>query len=181
MRLNLLPYLMMVFALTSCRQIPDPMRNNIVLTDEIHQVADSIAHLESLLKKLPEDPMMGSFLDDEGNLYVNTEKVGLLKNALSDSTIRGNPVFKNFSDSDFKQFISITVFLLRNHIDASRKNNVSGLFTHEYRRTDENVYNDIRDIMVDVDTTSKPFTKHYQILDRKDNMVLVAPIEVKVR
>jgi len=180
MRSNLL-FLLLAFALTSCGQISDPLRNKIELVDEVHQVADSIINLESLLKKLPADPMLGSFLDDEGYLYVNTEKIGLLKKALSDSTFRSNAVFKDFNDKDFNKFISITIFLLKNHIDGSRKNNVSGLFTHQYRQTEENVYDDLRYILVGVDTTSKTFMKYYQILDRKDNMVLVAPIEVKVR
>lgn len=181
MHSNLLFCLSVAFALTSCGQITDPVRTKIALTDEIHQVADSITYLESLLNKLPTDPLQGSFLDNEGYLYVNTKKIGLLKNALSDSTIRNNPVFKDFSDNDFKRFISITVFLLKNHIDASGKDNTTGLFTHQYRKTEEYVYVDMRDILVNVDTTSKIFIEHYQILDRKDNMVLVAPVDIKIR
>lgn len=170
----------MAIVVVSCGQIQDPLRNKIVLIDEINQVSDSILNIQLLLDKLPKDPIIGSFIDREGHLYVNTKKVGLLKEALNDPSIRSDSVFENFSNDDFTRFISITVFLLQNHIYGSRKDNLSGMFVHEYRRTEENVYTDIRDIMVNIDTTSSRFMNQYQILDKKENLVLVAPLDADI-
>jgi len=169
-----------MFALTSCGQITDPLRNKINLTDEINTVADSIIYIESLIKKLPASTIVGSFIDDDGYLYLNSKKIGLLENALSDSSMMQNEVFINFNEQDYQKLISITIFLLKNHIDASGIDNITGLFTHQYRRTDEYTYRDLRYIMVNVDTTSRKFGDHYQVLDKKENMLLVAPIDVKV-
>lgn len=54
------------------------------------------------------------------------------------------------------------------------------MFVNEYKRTEENVYNDIREIMVNIDTTSSRFMNQYQILDRKENLVLVAPLDADI-
>ncbi len=179
MRYNLLFYLMAV-VVVSCSQIRDPLRNKIVFRDEINQVSDSILNIQLLLDKLPKDPVINCFIDREGYLYVNNKKVGFLKEALNDPSVRSDSVFKNFSNDDFTRFISITVFLLQNHIDASRKDIVSGMFVHGYRRTEENVYNDVREIMVNIDTTSSGFMNQNQILDRTENLVLVAPLDADI-
>jgi len=168
-------------ALTSCGQIPDPLRNKINFRDEISNVADSITYMELLIKKLPAKSIVGSFLDDDGYLYVNSEKIGSLKHALSDSSMMHNAVFKDFSKDEYQKFISITIFLLKNYIDASGIDNITGLFTHEYRRTEEYTYRDLRYIMVNVDTTSQNFFEHYQVIDSKENVFLVAPIDTKVK
>jgi hypothetical protein len=181
MRFDILLLSCLIFALTSCGQIPDPLRNKIDLRAEIGDVADSIIYIEALIKKLPASSIVGSFMDDDGYLYVNSKKIGLLENALADTSMINNVVFRNLSQHDYQKFISITIFLLKNHIDASGIDNITGLFTHQYRITEEYAYRDLRYIMVNVDTTSRKFNEHYQILDRRENMMLVAPIDIKVK
>jgi len=180
MRSNLLFYLLMLLALKSCGQISDPLRNKIVLNDEINEVSDLISNLESLLRKLSENQVVSSSVDNEGYLYVNSKKLGLIKGALLDSAIRNDSIFSAFTKNDYDRFITITIYLLKNHIGYSMRDNASGLFVHGYRETEENSYSDVRNIMVNVDTTSAKFHKIYQILDRKENMVLVAPADAKI-
>lgn len=169
------------FVLCSCGQIPDPLRNRIELTDEIRVVSDSLICYESLLKKLPDNGILNAFVDHDGYLYVNEKKLVPLKEALNNSSVKADSVFSNFSDNDYERFIGLTIFLLRNHLSLSMRDNRSGYFVHAYRQTLENSYVDIRDIMVNVDTTSPKFVKQYQILDQKENMILVAPIDVDVK
>src|SRR5688572_8354688 len=119
MRINFLIYCLITLAFTSCGQIPDPLRNKIELNNDINQVADSILRMQELLKKLPKDQILSSFTDREGFLFVNGKKLGLLKDAMSDSSIRKNPVFIYFTDDHFANFISISIFLLKNHIGYS--------------------------------------------------------------
>lgn len=180
MRLNFFFYCFITLAISSCGQIPDPLRNNIEFADNINQVADSILRMEDLLKKTPKQPVLSSFTDNEGFLFVNGKRLGLLKNAVNDSSIRSAPVFIKFSNDDYVKFISISIFLLKNYIGYSMRDNVSGLFVHGYRETKENSYDDMREIMVGVDTTAPVFVKRYQILDRKENVILVAPIDARV-
>ncbi|NBW35358.1 MAG: hypothetical protein EBR30_10140 [Cytophagia bacterium] len=170
-----------VIAVNSCSQISEPLRNKISFNDETSQVLDSIYIMEELLRKLPKGEVISSFVDNDGYLFVNAKKIGLMKNALTNSLIRNDSIFVNFTDKDYKRFISITTYLLRNQIGYSMKNNLSGLFVHGYRETSENTYNDVREIMIYVDTTSKNFKNYYQILDSKENMVLVAPLAVKIK
>jgi len=165
----------------SCGQMSDPLRNKIDFPDNINQVSDSIKLMESLFKKIPQHERINYFIDSEGNLYVNNKKLGALNEAFNNSSIRDDSVFLDFSDMEYQKFISIIVFLLKNNIDASVKDNTSGFFAFEYRKTPEYTYNDLRDIIIDVDTTAPLFVKRFQILDRKGNMILVAPIDVKIK
>jgi hypothetical protein len=87
-----------LLAFTSCTRVEDPLRNKISFTDEPIHVLDSIVKMERLLKQLPKSQVINSFVDNEGYLFVNNKKVGLLKDALSVSSIRRESVFVNFTD-----------------------------------------------------------------------------------
>jgi hypothetical protein len=178
-------FLFFVFAfasleLTSCGQIPDPLRNKLEFNDHVNSVADSLATMEMLLKKIPKSDVLSTFTDKGGILFVNGKKLGPLSRAVNDSTIRQDSVFKDFTNEDYVQFITLSVYLLKNQIGYSMRDNVSGIFVHGYRETEENSYDDLREIVIDVDTTSSLFGKRYQILDHSENMTLVAPIDAKI-
>src|SRR5262245_48763259 len=134
------------FGLTSCGQISDPLRNKIKFPDKVNQVADSVIAMEELLVKLPPGQILSSTTDFEGFLIVNGKRLGLLQSAINDSLTRNDPIFSNFTNSDFSKFISISLFLLRNNIGYSMRDNASGLFVHGYREIVENSYNDMREI-----------------------------------
>jgi len=168
--------LLLIVTMNSCRRRTDPVRDVIELPSGVTQVADSISYLETLATKLPPTQVLGSFLDNEGYLYVNTEKIGLLEKASRDSTIRNSPVFGGFSDDDYHRFILITKFLQKNHIDGWMRDNASGLFIYEYRSITLHEFNDLRYVMLNVDTTSKVFQSNYRILDRSGKLVLVIPV-----
>jgi hypothetical protein len=136
--------------------------------------------LEELLARLPKQEVLSSFTDEEGYLFVNGKKIGILSDALNDSTVRRDSVFAGFTDSEFQGFISISIYLLKNHIGYSMRDNLSGLFLHGYRETEDNSYNSMREIIVNVDTTSTIFVKRYQVVDRKNNVILVTPIDAEV-
>jgi hypothetical protein len=170
-----------LFEFTSCGQISEPLRNKIEFEDHINSVADSLFDMETLLKKLPTGDVLSTFTDKSGILFVNGRKLGPLNGAIDDLTIRQDSVFKQFTNEDYIQFVTLSIYLLKNHIGYSMRDNVSGFFVHGYRETDENSYNDMREVMINVDTTSDRFVKRYQILDRSENITLVAPIDANVK
>lgn len=172
---------LLAFWISSCSQVPDPLRNKIEFNAETYQVADSLLRMEELLRKLSPSQVLSSSTDIDGYLFVNGKKMGLLEFATKDSLTRNDPVFKNLLEEDYSEFISLSIFLLKNNIGYSMRDNLSGVFVHGYRETSENSYNDVREIIVNVDVTSVNFLKRYQILDQKENLVLVAPIDAKVK
>jgi hypothetical protein len=160
-----------------------PLRNKIVFEDKIEAVADSMERMHFLLEKIPITGRVNYFMDREGNLYISNEKIGSLKGAINNPTIREDVAFEKFTNQEINDFFNIMAFLYKNHIDAANLQNQVGEFLFTYRRTDENTFDDLREIMIVnsyQDTVSSGFKRTYQVLDKKSNLLLVAPKSAKV-
>lgn len=167
----------------SCNQ-EIPLRNKIIFQDSVMLVADSIAKMEKLLYKLPENERVNYFMDNKGNLFINNKKLGTLKGAINNSRIRSDESFKNFTSQEIDEFFNLMVYLLRNHIDGAVMELSVGKFVYGYRQTKENKFNDVREIIFmqdEADINSAEFYKTYQLLDKKNSLVLVAPASAKIR
>lgn len=171
---------MVGITLCSCGQNQSSVRNKIFVKNNVYELADSLAVIGSLLQRLPKDEMINYFLDLDGNLYVNNRKLGPLKGAEKNMEIRQNSLFNTFSELEFQRFISLIKYMLGNNIDSSRKDNVTGTIIHEYRRTSENSFDDVREIIIDADTLSTSFKKAFQVIDKKGRLTLVVPYDVRI-
>lgn len=168
-------------ALCACCQTHDETRNRIVFINDVSEVYDSLHQMEKVIKFLPPHDLKGWFIDNEDSIFINTESVFGLQDISSHESIKPeHPLLKNMTEETFQRFVTLIVFLKKNQIYGSHIDNMSGLMFHEYRRTKENLYNDVRKIMIDVDTTSNTFVQHFQILDSYQHVVLCAPLDADI-
>ena len=162
----------------------NPVRNKMVFENKIETVADSVARMDALMIKISRTGTNGYFLTNEGYLYFNSEKIGPIKGAINNPKIRKDMAFEHMSDQEINSFFYIMAFLLKNHIDGGYKHRVTGQYVYNYRRTAENSYDDLREILFvrsQQDTLSSEFRNTYQILDQKSNLVLIAPKKAQIR
>ena len=168
-------------ALSSCQRI-DPARNKIVFNDKFEVVQDSLIRMQALLKKLPKTFRINYFVDQQGYLYVNNTKLGLLKGAINSPLIRKDMSFEKFTDKEFKSFFWLMSFLVKNHISSSSFEPSIQSFVFDYRETVEGRYTDIRDIVVNTDKNFDNTIKDsYQIIDQVGRLKLLARHDVKIR
>jgi len=162
----------------------EPLRNKIVFEDDVNVVLDSLQKMNELMEKMPTNTrMVNYFMDREGYLYLGAEKIALLKGAINKPKVREDMAFENFTDKEINEFFYLMAFLLKNHVDAANLEKPIDKFLFSYRRTDENSYNDLRDIMIvgsPYDTTTRYFKETYQVLDENLNLVLVAPSDASI-
>lgn len=157
-------------------------RNKIAFEDDIQVVADSIAKMDALMYKLPENRRINYFIDKEGNLFINNEEIGSLKGAINNERVRRDEAFDNFTDEEINQFFNLMAYLLQNHIDGAVMELSVREFVFTYRRTAENRYDDVREvILIDNQSDTSLFENTYQILDSKNSLALVAPKDARIR
>jgi len=163
----------------------NPVRNQIVFEENIESVADSLGKMNRLLHKFPtRTRRVNYFMDREGYLYLGAQKIAPLKGAINNPKVRDDMFFENFTDDEITQFFYLMAYLLKNNIDASNLEKPIGKYLFNYWRTEENRFNDMREIMIvesSRDTLNSYFKETFQILDRKSNLVLIAPRKAEIR
>ena len=163
----------------------NPMRNQIVFAENIKSVTDSLFKMNELLHKFPtRTRMVNYFMDHKGYLYLGAERIAPLKGAINNPKVRNDMFFENFTDDEITEFFYLIAYLRMNNIDASYLEKPLGKYLYDYRRTDENRFIDMREIMIvesSSDTLNSYFKETFQILDRKSNLVLVAPRGITIR
>jgi len=177
----MLNVLVVLLCSISCNQEISP-RNKIVFEDNVDVVADSIKQMDELLYKFPKNEQINYFMDNEGSLYVNNEKLGSLVGAINNTEIRNHKVFKNFANEEINDFFNLMAFLLYNHIDGAVMELSIQKFVYGYRKTPENRFDDLREIVIldgANNTLSGDFKKIYKVLDEKSNLALIAPLGVE--
>lgn len=166
---------MIVVIVSSCSKNPVE-RNTIVFEAEIRDVQDSLITMMKLLTLLPKrsDNLNINYTIKRGKLYANYS-------FLKDSIIEvGNP-FSPFGGSEKKDFTSLAIYLNKNHISSAYFDESSSLWRFIYRDIPDITYNDSRDIVVLSNKEAKPIELTDKILDKKDRLYLVAPIDAKIR
>src|SRR5688572_18899012 len=74
-----------------------PRKNSIEFNRPLHEVADSIYRMEILLEKFPKTYTVNYSVDNEGQLYLNSQKIAPLKNAINNPKVRKDMVFRDFN------------------------------------------------------------------------------------
>lgn len=161
-----------------------PYRNQFVFEDNSQEVSRKVAEMESLMEKILKTGTHNYFIDNKGYLYLGSEKIAPIKGAINNPEVRTDFTFKNFTDKEFRSFFYLMAYLTKNHISSSYRDKTIGRFVFTYRKIPDESYNDVREIMVvhnEQDTTNSNFKEAYQILDRRENMVLLAPSDAVIR
>lgn len=169
--------LTLTLVLTMCRRASDPLRDSLSFDVTCESIRHSLLLIEDFLEKIPKNEVYSCSLDDSKRLFMNGQNLGLVTDSISRNEIRNHYLFSSFSDQEYNEFLSTLGFLYENNIDYSLKDNLSGFYVHGYRQTDENSFEDLRKIIVSVDTNSHSLKSYYRVLDNKCGMVLVMPID----
>lgn len=159
-------------------------RDQLIFETQNKEVAIKINEMETLMLKMLKTGSHNYFIDNDGYLYLGSEKVAPLEGAINNSKVRNDLAFRQFTDEEFKKFFYLMRYLIDNHFDSSYRNKVIERFVFSYRSIPDMGYNNIRSIMIvhrAQDTLSSIFKHNYQILDRKLNLVLIAPSDAKIR
>lgn len=158
------------------KQEIDPVRNNLVFESSIKEVADSIKRMEYLMRKFPETGMINYYVDDDGYLYLNSEKIAPLKGAINNQKVRDDMVFEKFSKDEINEFFRLMAFLWKNYISNVGKEPVIDSFTFYYRESEYENKENSRSIIVvhhSTDTTSANFKRYYSVIDCKEDLALL--------
>ena len=161
------------FFITGCSNINE--RNTLSFKVSSSTIADSIKEMNSLLSSYNE---VNYYIDDANVLFIGTKEVGKVDSAFI-SNLKSNPL--NFTNTDIRIF-SIIQFLKYNEINSCFRHRDLGVIVYDYKPPKDDSFEDVRYIVLDdgqLDTNSSRFSNSQYILDRKDSLLLIAPLEKK--
>lgn len=154
----------------------DSTRNRLIFESPIEQVADSIKRMEYLMSKFPKTGMVNYFVDTDGYLYLNNQKIAPLMGAINNKKVTGDLVFEQFNDQQINEFFRLMAYLWRNHITSCHKESLIKMFAFSYMEKEiQNAQNYWMIVIPKkaTDTVSFEFKNHFEILDKKEGLVLI--------
>lgn len=162
---------------------PSIYKRQIVFEDSAKSVQDSMIVLQKICESVNDKDFINCIIipiDGDTTFTFNTVSLGSFKSVSPSDT-----AFKNMERADAVKLLSIMTFLSRNHITGIYHDTAIGLWVYPYGTDfyDRNI-NYIRNLYIwnePKDTLSPSFEYYYKILDRKENIVLLAPNDVRYR
>jgi hypothetical protein len=165
--------IIVLFLSITCQCTND--RNKISFNVPIVAMEDSIKVMNSILSSYSE---FNYYLDDANVLYLGTNKVAKI-----DSNFLGqaNSLHSKYTGND-KRFFSIILFLKANSINSCYRDKQLGVIVYDFKPTKDDRFEDIRLVIINdnqIDTKSMWFKKLYNILDDKEDLLLISPIDYR--
>lgn len=183
-KLHYVSLLCLCALITVCCTSSSNDRNRIVFKDSIDEVQDSLRLINTLLNKANEAEVKNVFFDGNNFIYVNNVKVAPMSVGDKIDFLGKVAQITGLSLSESFKLVSLARFLRDNYVSGCFKHRLFGIYFFNYRRTFENVFEDQRYILVfDQNTrrTKGSFIESYQLIDRKGDLVLLAPAGVKLK
>lgn len=148
-------------------------RDTISFKVPLSVMADSIKMMNSLLSTYNE---VNYYIDDANVLLIGTKEIGKI-----DSSFLAHLKLdtSNYTKTDLRIF-SIILFLKSNEINSCFRHRDLGVIVYDYRPTKDDRFEDVRYVVLDdgqLDINSSRFKNSQHILDKKDNLLLIAPID----
>jgi hypothetical protein len=160
------------------------VRNTISFKDSVTTVQDSIKLMTSYLDRIKDADVKNLFFDHDDYLYINNVKIARMSIGDRIDFLDSVQHVTGLSKSDSYKLVSLALFLKDNNISACFKHHFFGEYFYEYRPTLENDYEDIRYILI-YDESLKDLKGSdvisYQLLDRKQDLLLIAPADIKIK
>ncbi len=148
-------------------------RNTITFKVPIAVMGDSIKVMNSLVNPYAE---FNYYIDDVNVLYLSNHMIGKIDSSFL-AQIKLKP--SNYSKNDVRIF-SLILFLKNNEINSCFKLTELGVLVYDYKPTKEDRFEDIRYILLEndhIDINSMRFRNSYITLDKKNGLILIAPID----
>ncbi|WP_276374885.1 hypothetical protein [Chryseolinea sp. H1M3-3] len=159
-------------------------RNEIVFNNSVAMVQDSVKLMGHLLDQINDAEVKNFFFDNEEYLFINNKKIGRMAIGDKISFIDTVKNVTGLNEIESFKFVSLALFLKNNFISGCFKHRIFGIYLYNYKVTLENAYEDQRYIMVVEESTKKikgSYVESYQIVDRKEDLLLIAPADIKIR
>lgn len=162
---------------SACRQ--SSTRDKLIFIDSANEVQNSIIRLNLLMEKIITSDGINYFFDDSSYFYLNSKKLIVLKDTKNYSSLYSDSVFTNLDSAEIDVFIHDALFLKKNFINSVHKDQYFNVYFYSYKMTDENTFDDVRDIMIMDSSQKLPASdvEYHQLLDKKDRLLLVRPID----
>jgi hypothetical protein len=173
--IRLIIFCAVIFTAAKCQKIESD-KNRITFADNEATVVDAIRRLEHLIKKFPDSFMVNYFVDSEGQLYLNNQKIAPIQGAASNPVIINDLVFERFTKNEVDEFLELVVLLMRNGIESAHKEKATNKILFSYKNSNVRSRHKARDLMVvsqQQDTINPVFNTYFKIIDRKQNIVLI--------
>lgn len=150
-------------------------RNKIIVKDNFDSVQNALFQMEALIKKLPLN-------DVNVNYSVRDNEINVNKAPGRGDSVQyyTNKSLQRFTSDERKQFIKLAKYLQQNFITGGYLHYNSQVCTFEYRHKDSDGFNEVRDIAFLKDQDSLALKNEYKILDKKGQLLLLAPKEAKI-
>ncbi|NUY80278.1 hypothetical protein HUK80_05165 [Flavobacterium sp. MAH-1] len=169
--------LLILIGCISCYHNPVE-RNTIVLKDDVLSVEKAMSQMTDLMAILPErrDANKNYIVKANDSIFVNEEPVGTIKR------LESNDVISVFSERQKRDFVRLAAYLKRNHMASCYLEFGTKRYLFPYRKLEDYGYNDFRDLMLVTENRDEnPATILFQVLDRRSNIVLLAPADAEIR
>jgi hypothetical protein len=174
-----------------CNKNPEnqTVRNGIRFKDSISCVSDSIRKMNYLMNKLPvNDSGDVVFILDKNELHFNRNLIGHFEgNLFIWKTNFSDKILIGLDSLEIERFFNLVLFLNENYLTSCNWHKKKKYGSYLYRELDSEYTGDYdmdfyRSIILENDglIINDDFNKSLQILDRKQSLILVAPIDAKI-
>jgi hypothetical protein len=148
-------------------------RDTISFKVSLKAMEDTLKVMNFLLSSYNE---VNYYFDEANVLLIGTNEVGKI-DSLFLAQIKLKP--SKYSNTDLRIF-SIILFLKSNEINSCFRHRNLGVIVYNYKPTKDDKFEDVRYIILNdgqLDTNSNMFRNSQYIIDKKDNLILIAPID----
>lgn len=149
-------------------------RDTIGFKDPLSDIEDSIKVMNNLLSPYQE---VNYYIDDGNILSFGTKEIGKIDTSSLEQFKKDSLKYTN---TDIRIF-AIILFLKGNDINSCFRHRTLDKIVYDYKPTDDwDEFEDIRYIILDDgQIDSNGFRNSHKILDKKNKLILIAPIERK--
>lgn len=148
-------------------------RDTISFKDRLSDIEDSIKVMNNLLSPYQE---VNYYIDDANILSFGTKEVGKIDSS-SLNQFKNAP--SKYTNTDIRIF-TIILFLKSNDINSCFRHRTLDNIVYDYKPTKDDRFEDVRYIIMDDgQIDSNRFRNSHKILDKKNKLILIAPIERK--
>lgn len=175
MRFNILLMTLAVTSTMTTQGQMEPTVDKLEFNTPFEKVADSIYRMEDLLKKFPQTYMVNYFVDNDGYLYLNNQRIAPIIGAINNAKVRKDMVFEDFRSEEIDEFFFLMALLWKKGIQSSHLEPTIGTFTYNFKLGEGSKKTERFIIVVDEpsDTTSVDFDELYKVIDSKGKLVLM--------
>lgn len=147
-------------------------RDTIIFKTQSSEIEDSIRVMNILLSSYQE---VNYYMDDANNLFIGTKEVGKINSSTLDQFKKSS----KYTKTDIRIF-ALILFFKNNDINSCFRHRDLDIIVFDYKPTRDDRFEDVRYIIFDdgqIDINSNRFRNSQKILDKKNKLILIAPID----